>query len=775
MPRWLVLGIVCTFVGVLGARQPQAVITTIAAPGTTTEIDFQKQVIPFFKQYCNSCHGGGRPRAGFALDKLVDAASFRKNPKLLEALKNNLHEGLMPPEDRKQPSAAEREQLVRWIEGQLTQASQEARSDPGRVTMRRLNRVEYNLTIRDLVGVDFQPAEDFPADDVGYGFDHIGDVLTVSPLLLEKYLSAAEKIMARAIVVPPPVTDKLYTAEELKCTLTNSLRGGRFRWLWKNGAVYLQLPFAHEGEYVFRIRAFQQKAGLEPARMSVRIDEKEVRAFDVETTSDRPKYFEVRQRLSPGEHRFSVYFTNDYFQKDDPDPKNRDRDLVIESIQLRGPINLKLNRPESHRQILFVTPDTKVSNQEAAHKVIERFAARAYRRPLQSSELDRLLQLFDRFDRAGEQFERSIQLTLQAVLVSPHFLFRVELGAAPGKSDQIQTLSDFELASRLSYFLWSSLPDEELFRLAQAGELQKAKVLMAQTRRMLRSPKAKAFIENFTGQWLQLRSLATIQPDPKLFPRFDRSLREAMQKEAELFFASILQEDRSILDLIHADYTFVNERLARHYGIPGITGPEFRRVTLMDANRGGILTMASTLTVTSNPTRTSPVKRGKWILENVLNTPPPPPPPNAGDLSEDEKEIASGSLRQRMEKHRTKAECAVCHARLDPLGFGLENYDAIGVWRTQEGKFPIDAAGEMPGGKLFRNPYELKMILLDREEEFRRCLIDRLLTYALGRGMETADRATIVQISETVQKQKNRLSSILEQIILSDAFRKRRS
>jgi hypothetical protein len=508
--------------------------------------------------------------------------------------------------------------------------------------------------------------------------------------------------------------------------------------------------------------------------MSVRFDEKEIRTFDIENTEEKPKFFEVRQRMSPGEHRFSVYYTNDYYKPDDPDPKNRDRDLIIESIQVRGPINVRQTLPPSQRQILFVMPEAKQPKREVARKIIERFATKAYRRPVKSTEVDRLLKLFDQAERNGEPFERCIQLMCQAVLVSPHFLFRVELGAEPGSREKIQALGDFELASRLSYFLWSTMPDEELFRLAQTGELQKPKVLSAQVKRMLRSPKAKAFVENFTGQWLQLRSLATIQPDPKLFPKFDRGLREAMQKEAELFFASILQEDRSILDLLQADYTFVNERLARHYGISGVTGPEFRRVTLTDPNRGGILTMASTLTVTSNPTRTSPVKRGKWILENILNAPPPPPPPDAGDLSEDEKEIASGSLRQRMEKHRTKAECAVCHAKLDPLGFGLENFDAIGTWRTHDGKFKVDAAGELPGGKTFRTPKELKTILLSREEEFRRCLIERLLTYALGRGMETSDRATIVQISENVQKQQNRLSSILEQIVLSEAFRKRR-
>lgn len=772
MIRWLALFLLVSL--------PLATLPSLGAPAGErfsvdgTDLDFGRQIAPLFQQYCVSCHGGARPKASLALDQFPDEAAFRKDPKLLEALRGNLSDNLMPPEGKNQPTPGERDRLLRWLDGQLTKAAREAKPDPGRVTMRRLNRVEYNNTIRDLVGVDFQPAEDFPADDVGYGFDHIGDVLAVSPLLLEKYLAAAEQIMARAIVVPPPVTEKLFPADELKSTVPDSLRGGRFRWLYRNGAAYFQIPYAQEGEYVFRIRAFQRKAGDEPAKMSVRLDEKEIRVFEVEATQERPKFFEVRHRVAPGEHRFSVYFINDYYQPDDPDPENRDRDLVIESIHVRGPLNVKLARPESHRQILVEMPDRNLSKADAARKILERFATRAYRRPVQPAEVERLLQLFDRMDRAGEPFERSIQLTLQAVLVSPHFLFRVELGAEPGSTAEVQALSDFELASRLSYFLWSSMPDEELFRLARAGELHKPRVLSAQVRRMLRHPKAQALTENFAGQWLQLRTLATIQPDPKLFPDFDPALREAMRKEAELFFASLLHEDRGLQELLQADYTFVNERLARHYGIPDVTGPEFRRVTLPQGQRGGILTMASTLTVTSNPTRTSPVKRGKWILENVLNAPPPPPPPEAGDLSEDEEDIASGSLRQRMEKHRTKTECAVCHAKLDPLGFGLENFDAIGAWRTHDGKFPIDPAGELPGGKGFRSPQELKAILLAKEEEFRRCLIEKLLTYALGRGMETADRATILHISDQVRKQGNRLSSILEQIVLSDAFRKRR-
>jgi hypothetical protein len=357
------------------------------------------------------------------------------------------------------------------------------------------------------------------------------------------------------------------------------------------------------------------------------------------------------------------------------------------------------------------------------------------------------------------------------MLVSPHFLFRVEVD--PRDATGVFTISDWELATRLSYFLWSSMPDEELFTHARNGTLRKDGNLEAQVRRLLKDAKARALVDNFAGQWLQIRNLKTHTPDPDLFRDFDEPLRTAMQRETELFFEAILKEDRSILDLLDADFTFLNERLAKHYGISDIQGPEFRRVSLKDKQRGGILTHASILTLTSNPTRTSPVKRGKWILENILNDPPPPPPPDAGELSEDKAVVASAPLRQRMEQHRTNPNCAVCHARLDPMGFAFENYDAIGRWRTRDGKFDIDPSGKLPSGETFQGPADLKVMLKGKAEAFRRCLAEKMLTYALGRGLEYYDKCAVDDIGKALAKD-DRFSHLVVEIVRSDPLQKRK-
>lgn len=608
--------------------------TTAAEP---EKVNFKEEVAPVLLKYCVGCHGGDDPKGDLALDGFKDEAAALKAARTWREVRTRLHEREMPPEGKPQPSEAEREQVIRWIDAALLQLASQTKN-PGRVTIRRLNRAEYNNTIRDLVGVHFQPADEFPSDDVGYGFDNIGDVLTLSPLLMEKYLAAADKIVEKA-----------------------------FQW---------KEPRAH-----------------------------------------------------------------------------------IMICEIRG------NRRE---------------RMECARKIIENFARRAYRRPVTEEEVKRLLRFVEKAEQNKDSTETGLKQAIKAILVSPHFLFRVELDrpsfqrlsqreegekVSPG-----QRLSDYELASRLSYFLWSSMPDEELFKLAGNKTLHKPEVLEKQVRRMLQDEKARGLAENFAGQWLQFRNLKAAMPDPKLFPKWDARLRDAMMKESELFFEAIIKEDRSILDLLDADFTFVNERLAKHYGIDGVKGDDFQRVKLTGNQRGGVLTMASVLTVTSNPTRTSPVKRGMWILENILNTPPPPPPPGAGELSEDQKIVESAPLRQRLEQHRTNPSCASCHQRMDPLGFALENYDAIGSWRTRDGKFPIDPSGALPNGQTFNGPQELKAILKDRKDEFSRCLIEKLLTYALGRGLEDYDKPVIEKIATTLAQDRYRFSVLVLEIVRSEPF-----
>ncbi|MGC8639141.1 MAG: DUF1592 domain-containing protein [Isosphaeraceae bacterium] len=610
---------------------------------------FARSVRPFLTTHCTGCHGKSKPKAGLNLEALEDESRALAGRRIWSKVKENVAGMLMPPEGRPQPSRQEIESLSKWIDTALVQADCGRDIDPGRVTIRRLNRNEYNNTIRDLVGVDFRPADDFPSDDVGYGFDNIGDVLTIPPILMEKYLAAAESIAEHAIMT--------------------------------------------------------------------------------------------------------------------------------------GPLHVPGNSlPASHRRIIFRTPRNSGEYQECAAEVMRKFLTRAYRRPVTGGEVAKLLRLVDLVVENGGSFEQGIQLAVQAVLTSPQFLFRVELNrgrrktrGSKGKADGLGVpLNDYEVASRLSYFLWSSMPDDELFSLAAAGKLHDEEVLTRQVRRMIRDPKASALVENFADQWLQLRILKSTSPDKALFPAFDEPLREAMRQESAEFFAAVMHENKSILDFIDCDYTYLNERLAKHYGVPGVRGNTFRKVRLSGGQRGGLITQASVLTVTSNATRTSPVKRGKWVLEQILGTPPPPPPPNVPLLAEDKKAVLSGTLRQRMVQHRANPSCANCHSRLDPPGFGLENYDAIGAWRDKDGTFPIDATGKLPSGESFRGPAELKAILKTREREFTRCLTEKLLTYALGRGLEDFDACTIDKIVEAVAAGQYRFDRLLREIVKSDPFLKRR-
>jgi hypothetical protein len=412
-----------------------------------------------------------------------------------------------------------------------------------------------------------------------------------------------------------------------------------------------------------------------------------------------------------------------------------------------------------------------MSKPEAAEKIIRNFTARAYRRPATETEAARLMGLWARADSDGRPFEQSIDLALRAVLVSPPFLFRMEEEPQPGEPGGVHTLTEYELASRLSYFLWSSMPDDELFSLAAQGKLRAN--LSAQVRRMLRDPKSSALVDNFAGQWLQLRAMENVAPDPARFPDFDEALRSAMARETQLFFNAVVQEDRSVLDFIDADFTYVNARLAKHYGIPGITGDDFQRVSLAGSQRGGVITQGSILTLTSYPGRTSPVLRGKWVLENLLDAAPPPPPPDVPALAEGKAEL-TGTLRHRLEEHRSNPACAVCHSQMDGIGFALENFDATGAWRTHDlSNDQIDASGTLPGGVTFNGPVELRRILLSRSDEFVNCLAGKMLTFALGRGLEPYDRRTTDAITEAMRKHGEKFSAMIEEIVRSEPFQKR--
>ncbi len=741
------------------------------------ETAYHENIVPLLKQYCFKCHGSEKQCADLNLSKYADAAAVASDRETWETVLDYVDSGQMPPPKEPRPKPEEVTRLVQWIEANLSTFDCKGPLDPGRVTIRRLNRAEYNNTIRDLVGVDFQPADDFPTDDVGYGFDNIGDVLTLSPILLEKYLTAAEQVAQRAIVVDR--TDfgeqKTWEGRDLR-NAGGSNFGNAGRVLASNGEVAVSHKVSKDGEYVFRVRAFAQQAGQEPAKMALKKDGETIQELEVKAVEGDPETYEVRTNLKAGDHRFAAAFTNDYYNPDEPNSNRRDRNLYIQKLEVQGPVvpgGREL--PESHKRIIFREPKNENDVEACAREILDRFASRAYRRPARKDEVDRLVHFVNLALKNDQNFEQGVRLAVTAVLVSPHFLFRVELDQ--GGKDQSagpQPLDDYELASRMSYFLWSSMPDEELFRLAAEGKLKDPKVLEAQARRMLKDPKAWALVENFAGQWLQIRNLDTVTPATNVFKDFDAELRNAMRGETQRFFEAIMREDRSILEFLNADFTFVNERLAKLYGIEGVQGDDFQRVTLDGDRRGGVLTQASILTITSNPTRTSPVKRGKWILEQILGTPPPPPPPDVPELKEDRRSVREASLRVRLEQHRADPGCASCHSRMDPLGFSLENYDAIGAWRDQDGKFPIDATGSLPTGESFNGSMELKALLLSKKDQFARCLTEKMLTYALGRGLEATDTCEVDQTLQALAANDYKFSTLVGEIVKSVPFRMRK-
>ncbi len=764
--RPILLALACVW-GLSGHALAQAPKAGSTPPGYPT------QVLPVLAKHCVGCHGPNKPKAGLNLAAYTTEASALKEIKVWSKVLENVEGGAMPPEDSPRLSDAESVAFVQYLQSLVSKANCKTAPDPGRVTLRRLNREEYNNTIRDLVGVDFRPADDFPSDDVGYGFDNIGDVLTLPPLLMEKYLAAAESIADLAIISgdEPRGPTRRFKAEAIARPGSGNIDGESGFWLMStNGEVSVDNAFPKAGNYVLRARVYGQQAGKDLPKLEFLIDGKAARSFDVKAEEDAPEVYESKIKITKA-HKFAAAFTNDAWYPDFPDPRKRDRNLAIEWVEIVGPTySLPNDLPDSHKKIIFRRPN-HLNRREVAREVLQKFATRAFRRPVTSAELDRLVGLVDLALKNGDGFEKGIQLAMQAVLVSPHFLFRVELESRPGAA---RNLTDLELASRLSYFLWSSMPDDELLDLAIKGQLRAGKNLDAQVSRMLKDPKSKEFTENFAGQWLQTRNLKLASPDRGRFNSFDEPLRQAMAKEAELFFGAVVHDDRPIADFLHADYTFLNERLAKHYGIKDVKGDQFRRVTLTDRNRGGVITMASTLTVTSNPTRTSPVKRGKWILEEILGTPPPPPPPNVADLpDDDDKKPVTLTIRQKLEKHRANPNCASCHSRMDPLGFALENYDAIGAWRDKDGNFPVDSSGVLPTGQKFVGPVELKAVLLTKIKPFANCLTEKLMTYALGRGLEYSDHCVVEKIADTVLASGGRFSTLVSAIVHSDPFQKR--
>ena len=823
---------------------------------------FKKDVQPLLANYCYDCHGDGEKKGQVAFDGFASDDALVDNKDLWLKVLKNVRGGIMPPARKSQPTAEEKQALEKWIKYKAFGIDPQ-HPDPGRVTLRRLNRVEYRNTIRDLMGVDYKTEEEVPPDDTGYGFDTIGDVLTVSPLLLEKYMHAAESIVDKAVPVTSRVVKEVNipgsrfrrddnndgTADKPREDDNDDeprgrLRDARSMSFYKKAALVHTHRVDEPGTYHLTIELnVRGDFAFDPGKcnFTFKVDGRELMKKPFTWDNGKTSKFEFDEKWDKGERHFG-------FELEPLTPveeRKNTLDMRVVSVQVRGPMEReKWGRPTNfHRFFTKDAPEGEAERREYAREVLGKFAAKAFRRPADDKTIDRLVAIAEAgYTAPDKSFEQGIGQAMVAVLASPRFLFRVE-GVQPDTADAAKAhplVDEYALASRLSYFLWSTTPDEDLTRLAAAGELRKN--LAEQVKRMLGDRRSEALVENFAGQWLQTRDVEGISIDARsvlsrdqgndkeleaLFARLrdlrakreeetrkliqegkpvperqrspeeeqlreklrqfrrgpmielDGPLRDAMRRETEMFFGHVVREDRTVLDLLDSDYTFLNERLAKHYGIDGVKGEQMRRVELpKDSPRGGVLTQGSVLVVTSNPTRTSPVKRGIFVLDNILGTPTPPPPGNLPELEEAEKGLngKEPTLRNLLAVHRENPLCSSCHNRMDPLGLALENFNALGMWREQERKQPIDAAGKLITGEQFKSIRELKTILkTDRRQDFYRCLAEKLLTFALGRGLEYYDVEAVDQIVARLEKDEGRFSALMTGIVESAPFQRRRS
>ena len=780
------------------------------------------------ERYCVTCHNERSRTGGLALDTL-DVSRVGEAPEVWERVVLKLRGGMMPPAGRPRPGPAEYEGLRHWLEAELDRAAASG-PEPGRVPTHRLNRAEYANAVRDLLALEIDGAALLPADDVGHGFDNLAGTLALSPALMERYLSAARRISRLAVGDPtigPGFTSKTYV---VPINMAQNDRMSEDLPFGSRAGLAVRHRFPLDGEYLITIRlqrsVYEYIVNLDESHdLDVRIDGQRVARFrvggeapgrpapvsfsgtfvaaggrgypsqawdDYRTGADED--LAVRVEVGAGTRVVGVSFAGRSWEHEGvlqpplreygatvtetTDTSSRPEGPGVGSVAIDGPYGASGPGETASRARIFVCrPGVADDGDEAcARTILARLARRAFRRPVGDHDLTPLL-AFYRTGRAAGGFEAGIRMAIERLLIDPEFLFRIERdpeGLAPGVPYR---LADLELASRLSFFLWSSIPDDELLDVAAHGRLSEGPDLERQVRRMLADPRAASLVENFAGQWLALRSVEGLAPDPNLFPEFDENLRQALRRETDLFVESQLREDRSVVDLLRADYTFLNERLARHYGVPGVRGNHFRRVAVPDERRAGLLGHGSVLAVTSYGNRTSPVLRAKWLLENVLGTPPSPPPPDIPPLPESgAAEGEPRTVRERLAQHRQSPACAICHAPMDPLGFALENFDALGGWRTLDAGLPIDASAVLADGTThFDGPAGLRRVLLERSRQFVETVTEKLLTYALGRGIEHYDRPVVRAIARAAANEGYRWSSLILGIVESAPFRMRRT
>lgn len=743
---------------------------------------------PFVQAYCIDCHSGDAAEAGLDFDKLLAAPSVPHRRLQWERAVQRIEAGEMPPADMTQPAGPERNAALAWLHEELADPDCSQPQNPGRPTLRRLNRTEYQNTVRDLVGVDFDAAKFFPRDELGYGFDNNGDVLSLPTLLLEKYLQAAEEIAAKAIVTPESLT------EPEQHFAWGELHGGSaargVRGLFSDGRIWAELPFPEAGDYIVRVKAFASQMGDEPTKMRISLGEKELAVVNVTAEhKEDPQTYVARFHGEPGVATVGVEMTNDAWNPLAEDEERRDRNLFVIAIDVIGPTDALTPEklPESHRRLLEGAPSLEQWQHrdawtEPARSTISKLLGRGYRRPASAEEIDRIFGLVASARERGDSFERAMQLALQALLVSPQFLFigdeSLALAANETPENRSETtagaaslLSEYELATQLSYFLWSSMPDDELLQLAAEGKLREK--LDSQIDRLLNSPRADQLIRNFSEQWLETRKLETMQRSPQHFPEFDNALRDSFREETFRLVQDVVRNNLPLTILLSADYSFVNGRLAKHYGMAEPTGEEFVRVDLPAERHAGILAHGSVLSVTAFEDRTSPVLRGKWVLDHLLADPPPPPPPDAGSLPDATGDLSHKTLRERLEVHRADPTCASCHKRMDPIGLAMENFDAVGRWRETEGDQPIDASGELPDGRKLNGPASLRDVLLADFARVRRSLAERLLIFGLGRGLEPYDTCAVNEIVAAAEANGDTFASMVRAVAKTTPFQQR--
>ncbi len=763
-------------------------LSAIFAPAAVVRAaDFEKRVVPLLEDYCYDCHGEGMKKGGFQMDKYKSVDAHLQDTEHWFTVWKHLQSQLMPPSDEAQPSAEQRNEILRWIEKDVFKVDPNA-PDPGRVTIRRLNREEYRNTINDVLGVKFDTNEEFPADDTGYGFDTIGDVLSLSPLLMEKYMAAAEAIAAEIVAKSGGQIPTKYIGSDQFRGVDDPKKNARTLRFAEPASLVKAQAVEHPGRYRVTVELNVQgsmEATSHTAKLGVLVDGKEVQTAELGWDNRRNIKVSTELDLTPGEHQIGLTMTPGTPPQESENPLT----ARIENVNLHGPLDgSHVEYPGEYYRVFLDGPPPADAEARTAYgrKIVRHVAERAFRRPVNDATVERLSVLAREVEQGPNgSFERGIGHAITAMVASPRFIFRAEAQPEPNNPGKIVPIDEFALASRLSYFLWSSAPDEELLELARKGQLRAN--LRQQVDRLLAHERSERFVDNFVGQWLQTRDVEGMNIDARrvLGRRrraeaeeiFSNRVRRAMRQETEMLFAHLVKENRSVFELLTADYTFLNEDLARFYDIDGVKGGEMRKVPLAEDNkrRAGILGHGSMLVVTSNPTRTSPVKRGLFLLDNLLGTPAPPAPPDVPELEAARRGEAKLTMREMMEVHRADALCASCHKRMDPLGLALESFNAIGQYREEEDGAKIDTAGQLITGEKFADVRELAAVLAtSRGDDFLRCLTEKLLVYALGRGLEYFDTPTTAKIVEQLKKDGGAIHSLVYGVVESAPFQKRR-